>query len=42
MLAAMIERRDAESLDLVNRATIEITTSSYRTTRGYTVCAGRV
>jgi len=39
MLSAMIERRDADSIDLTNRVTIEITTSSYRTTRGYTVCA---
>ncbi len=39
MLAAMIERQDAESLDLDNRVTIEIMTASYRTVRGYTVVA---
>jgi hypothetical protein len=39
MLAAMIERQDSESVDLNNRVSIEITTASYRTIRGYTVCA---
>lgn len=37
MLAAMILRQDAESVDLDNRVTIEIVTASYRTIRGYTV-----
>lgn len=37
MLAAMILRQDAESVDLNNRVTIEIVTGSYRTIRGYTV-----
>lgn len=39
MLAAMILRQDAESVDLDNRITIEITTASYRTIRGYTIIA---
>lgn len=39
MLAAMIERKDAESIELSNRVTIEVTTNSFRTTRGYTCCA---
>jgi hypothetical protein len=39
MLAAMVERRDAESIDLSNRVTIEVGTCSFRTIRGYTVCA---
>lgn len=39
MLAAMIERQDSESIDLNNRVSIEITTASYRTIRGYTVVA---
>ena len=39
MLAAMIERQDSESIDLSNRVSIEITTASYRTIRGYTVVA---
>ena len=39
MLAAMIERQDAESIDLNNSIAIEITTASYRTIRGYTVVA---
>ncbi|MBI5315850.1 MAG: hypothetical protein HZB34_07755 [Nitrospirae bacterium] len=37
MLKAMVLRQDAESLDLDNRISIEITTGSHRTTRGYTV-----
>ncbi len=37
MLAAMIVRQDADSIDLSNGVTIEITTASYRTLRGYTV-----
>ncbi len=39
MLAAMIERQDSESINLNNRVSIEITTASYRTIRGYTVVA---
>jgi len=39
MLAAMIERQDTESIDLDNRVSLEITTASYRTIRGYTVVA---
>lgn len=39
MLAAMIERQDSECIDLSNRISIEITTASYRTIRGYTVVA---
>ena len=39
MLAAMIERQDSESIDLNNRISIEITTASYRTVRGYTIVA---
>jgi hypothetical protein len=37
MLEMMILRQDAESVDLNNHVTIEITTASYRTIRGYTV-----
>ncbi|MBX3307718.1 MAG: terminase family protein, partial [Nitrospira sp.] len=39
MLERMILRQDAESVDLDNRITIEITTASYRTIRGYTIIA---
>ena len=39
MLAAMVERRDAESIDLSNRVTIEVGTCSFRSIRGYTVAA---
>jgi hypothetical protein len=39
MLAAMIQRQDTESIDLDNAVTIEITTCSYRSVRGYTVVA---
>lgn len=39
MLAAMIVRQDAESIDLDNHVSIEITTGSYRTIRGFTVVA---
>ena len=35
----MLFRSDAESVDLDNSVTIEITTASYRTIRGYTVLA---
>ena len=39
MLAAMIERQDKESVELTNRAVIEVGTASYRTARGYTFAA---
>lgn len=39
MLAAMIVRQDAESIELDNSIVIEITTANYRTIRGYTVVA---
>ncbi len=39
MLAAMVESRTRETLNLSNRVTIEVHTASYRTTRGYTVAA---
>jgi hypothetical protein len=39
MLAKMIERQDSDSIDLNNCVSIEITTASYRTIRGYTVVA---
>jgi len=39
MLAEFIEHHDSESLDLTNGISIEITTASYRTIRGYTVLA---
>ena len=39
MLAAMIERLTAESIDLANGITIEIHTASFRSVRGYTVVA---
>lgn len=39
MLRDLIVRQDAESIDLSNGITIEITTASYRTIRGYTVVA---
>lgn len=39
MLADMIQRQDADSIDLTNNISIEITTASYRTIRGYTVVA---
>lgn len=37
MLKHMVTRHDSESLDLDNMVSIEITTASYRTIRGYTV-----
>lgn len=37
MLTRMIERETAESFDLVNNVTIEISTASFRSVRGYTV-----
>ncbi len=39
MLKHMVVRQDTESVDLDNRVSIEITTASYRTIRGYTVVA---
>lgn len=39
MLKHMVVRQDSESLDLDNMVSIEITTASYRTIRGYTVVA---
>jgi hypothetical protein len=39
MLAAMIDKQDSESIDLNNQVSIEITTASFRTIRGYTVVA---
>jgi hypothetical protein len=35
MLAALVERQDAESIDLTNRCTIEVHTASFRAVRGY-------
>lgn len=39
MLSAMIERETAETIDLSNRLTIEISTASFRRTRGYAIAA---
>src|SRR5262245_37434518 len=39
MLAEMVIRETAEAFDLSNSVTIEIATQSFRTTRGYTLCA---
>ena len=39
MLGRMVEREDRETIELSNRAVIEITTASYRATRGYTFAA---
>lgn len=39
MLAAMIERKAAEEIDLRNGITIEVRTSSFRTVRGYSIVA---
>jgi hypothetical protein len=38
-LAAMVEARRADSLDLVNGITIEVHTASYKTVRGYSIVA---
>jgi hypothetical protein len=40
MLKRMIERETAESFDLSNTITIEVATASFKTVRGYTICAG--
>ena len=37
MLARLIERRTADSIDLANGVTIEVHTASFRSVRGYTV-----
>jgi len=39
MLAAMVERETADGFDLTNGATLEITSASMRTSRGYTFAA---
>lgn len=39
MLEALISREDKESIELSNRAVIEIGTASFRSTRGYTLAA---
>ncbi len=39
MLAAMIEKIGSESVELTNNVSIEITTCSHRTVRGYTIVA---
>ena len=39
MLSRLIERMDAESIDLANRVSIEIHTASFRAVRGYTIAA---
>lgn len=39
LLAQMVDRETAGSFDLTNSLTIEITTASFRTTRGYTIAA---
>jgi hypothetical protein len=39
MLSGMIERETAESFDLSNSVSIEITTASYKSTRGYSIAA---
>jgi hypothetical protein len=39
MLAQMLDRERAESFDLSNHVTIEVAAASFRTTRGYAICA---
>jgi hypothetical protein len=38
-LASMVQRQTAEAFDLSNSVTIEIATQSFRTVRGYSICA---
>jgi hypothetical protein len=42
MLAGLVERETAESIDLANGVTIEVTTASFKSVRGYAVCAALV
>ena len=39
MLAGMVERETADTIDLNNGVTVEIATASFRTTRGYSLAA---
>jgi hypothetical protein len=39
MLARMVERETADTFDLTNNVTIEISTASFRSVRGYTIVA---
>jgi len=39
MLKAMVERETTEGLDLSNAVTLEVHTASFRTVRGYSICA---
>jgi hypothetical protein len=39
MLARLIERRTADSIDLVNHVTIEVHTANFRSIRGYSIVA---
>ena len=39
MLAALIENETQEAINLLNRTTIEVSTASFRTVRGYTIIA---
>ena len=39
MLARLIVRQTADSFDLSNQVSIEVGTASFRTTRGYAICA---
>ena len=38
-LAPLVERETEELLELANRVVVEVTTASFRSVRGYTVCA---
>jgi hypothetical protein len=42
LLADLVERETAESIDLTNGVTIEVVTASYRSVRGYAVCAALI
>jgi hypothetical protein len=42
MLADLVERETAEAIDLTNGVTIEVVTASYRSVRGYAVCAALI